>query len=338
MKVFITGASGYIGRELTRHLLNTGFEVNAFVRALPHNPLPSHPALSIHLGELSRVDQLQQAMRGCQIVFHLAAYAKPWAKNIGDYHRVNVQGTLNVMQAALATGVRRVIHSSSCGVFGRSNGAPVNEEHISDVPLLTEYDESKSKAEELIREFVEKANLEVIIVSPAKVYGPGIWTESNAVSQLIRAYVQGEWHLLPGDGKAVACFAYIEDVVRGFVLAAKNGRSGERYILGGENLSFKDFFKTLADVSGKKYWLFPVPTKAMLLFGWKEEMNARLFNKQPLITRKWIKKYNYHLACSSDKAIRELGYEVTPLRTGISHTLQWLEEEQNIFFPYDRFN
>jgi len=331
MNVFVTGASGYIGRQLTRHLLNSGYQVHAFMRALPDQPLPAHPALSLHVGDLSSIEQLAEAMRGCQMVFHLAAFAKPWAKDLTTYHRVNVEGTRNVMQAALNAGVQKVIHSSSCGVFGRSNGRPVDEDHVSDIPLLTEYDESKRKAEEIALEFVDRG-LNVVIVSPTKVYGPGIWSESNAVSQLIRAYVQGDWHLLPGDGGAVACFAYVEDVVKGIALAAVNGRSGERYILGGENLSFRDFFKVLAEVSGKNYWLFPVPVKAMLWFGWKEEIGARFFNQQPLITRKWIRKYNYHLACSSDKAMRELGYGITPFHEGLKHTLQWLEEEQNIFF------
>jgi nucleoside-diphosphate-sugar epimerase len=148
---------------------------------------------------------------------------------------------------------------------------------------------------------------------------------------MIRSYVEGNWHLIPGDGKTKGSFSFIDDVVDGHILAMENGKSGERYILGGENINFDEFFALLKKLSGKNYFLMHVPMPLMLLFALKEEIGT-VFGRDPLITRKWVRKYNHNLDCSSEKAIHELGYSITPLEEGIQRTLHWLAEEKKIFF------
>jgi farnesol dehydrogenase len=330
MKIFVTGATGYIGQQLTAKLLDQGHIVHALCRSTPQGSLYDHPNFKVFYGDISNKHSLKDGMKGCSQVYHLAAYARPWARKKETFFEVNVAGTVNILNAALQAGAERLVFSSTGAVFGASNGSPVNEESIRKLDFFTEYESSKFIAEERIQHYALKG-LNAMIVNPFRVYGPGMWTESNAVSQLIRSYVEGEWHLIPGDGKTRGSFSYIDDVVDGHLLAMEHGRPGEKYILGGENVSFDDFFSLLKRISGKDYFMVHVPMPFMLLFALKEEAGT-WFGKEPLITRKWVRKYNHNLDCSSEKAIRELGYRITPLEEGISKTLHWLAEEKRIFY------
>lgn len=329
MKIFMTGATGYIGQRLMEKLLEQGHEVNVLVRTIPDDTFFNHPKLNFYEGNLLDQASLEKGMEGCRQVYHLAAYARPWAKNPRTYFEINVQGTLNVLETARQAGVEKLVYSSSCAVLGRSNGSPLNEDHVRDIHFFTEYESSKYLAEVYVRKYATNG-LSTVIVSSSRVYGPGLWTESNVVSRLLEFYLEGEWHVIPGDGKSLGCFCFIDDVVNGHLLAMAHGHSGEKYILGGENFHFNDFFKMVRTLTGKNHFLVHVPVWLMLLFGWKEEVSSFLFERNPLITRKWIIRYNYDLACSSEKAIRELGYRITPFKEGLITTLRWLKEEKNI--------
>ncbi len=329
MKIFVTGATGYIGQRLMERLLQQGHQVNALVRRVPEGEVYSHPGLLFFEGDLNDKTSLERGMMGCNQVYHLAAYARPWAKNPDTYFMINVQGTVNVLETARRAGVEKLVFSSSCAVLGRSNGSPIDEDHVRDVHFFTEYESSKHLAETYVTSYSHKG-LDTVIVSPSKVYGPGLWTGSNAVSHLIQLYIQGDWHVIPGDGNSIGCYSYVDDVVNGHLLAMAHGRPAEKYILGGENLSLREFFSLLKTLSGKNHFLVHVPVWLMMAFGWKEELGAAFFGREPLITRKWIAKFNHHLACSSEKAISELGYRITPFKEGLTTTLRWLKEERNI--------
>lgn len=328
MKIFITGATGYIGQRLMDTLIKNGSEVNALVRTVPTDPLIKHPKLKFFEGDLLDKISLKKAMAGCDQVYHLAAYARPWAKNPKTYFEVNVQGTINILQTAHLVGVKKLVYSSSCAVLGRSNGHPVTEANVRDIDFFTEYESSKHIAEYYVRDY-SRDGLATVIVSPSKVYGPGLWTESNAVSHLMKLYIKGNWHVIPGDGKSLGCFCYIDDVVRGHLLAMDHGRPAEKYILGGENLPLNEFFQILRTQSKKNHRLFHLPIWLMMLFGWKEEIGASFFGRDPIITRKWIIRYNHDLACSCEKAVRELGYKITPISKGINTTLEWIKDEKH---------
>jgi farnesol dehydrogenase len=119
-------------------------------------------------------------------------------------------------------------------------------------------------------------------------------------------------------------------VVDGHLLAMKHGRSGERYILGGENADFDTFFAKLRALTNQRYLLVKVPLPIMMAFAWTEEVKANALGIEPMITRKWLKKYSYDIACSSEKAIQQLGYKITPLEIGIGKTLDWLKNDCKI--------
>jgi NAD+-dependent farnesol dehydrogenase len=329
MKIFLTGSTGYIGQRLTEKLLQLGHEVHALCRKAPE--FFDHPNYFFHEGEIQNAEDVRHAMQGCEVVFHLAAIARVWMKNPADYYSINVDGTVNVLNAALENNVRKVVFTSSAAIYGVSRGKPITENVSRDHAFFTDYESSKFIAEERVQHFVRQG-LNVVIVHPTKVYGPGVWTESNAVSQMIKLFLEGDWHVIPGDGRMIGNFSFIDDVVNGHLQAMAKGRAGEKYILGGVNVSFNEFFSALKRVSGKDFLTWHVPYQMMMFFGWQEEVIAKLFGKEPKITRPWIKKYSHDLALSSEKAERELGYSVTPLDDGLQKTIEWLCSKMNVYY------
>lgn len=331
MQIFLTGATGFVGQNLLARLLNEGHSVNILVRDTPKAVIYHHRNVNIFQGDLRDRETIFKAVHGCEEVYHVAGYARVWAKDPAMYFRVNVEGTVNVLDAALHHNVRRVVFTSTGATYGASNGKPICEENIRLTDFFTEYESSKFMAEQKVLEYVLKG-LDVVIVQPLRIYGPGVMSESNPISHIIKSYICGEWHVIPGNGTAISSFVYIDDVVEGHLLAMRQGRTGERYILGGVNTNSNHFFSVLADLSGKKYFLFRIPMPAIMAFAWKEELAARWFKVAPLITPKWLRKYNLDMACSSEKAVRELGYRITPLEDGIRKTLDWLQEKYHLYF------
>lgn len=323
MNIFITGATGYIGTNLALQLAESGENVHTLCRSKSKASLLSHDNIRVFEGDILNKASIEDAMQSCKYVYHLAAYGKVWSKDPQNYFDVNVQGTKNLLDAAIKLGVKKVVVTSTAGVFEPSNGIPVNEEDIRTVDFFNEYERSKYIAEEAIQHYISKG-LDVVIVNPSRVYGQGIMSESNSVSKLIDRYLKGKWHLIPGNGETIGNYAFIDDVVNGHLLAMSKGLAGEKYILGGTNVSYNEFFDTLVKVSQKKHKLYKTPLSLMLAFARVQELLAHSFNRPPMITPKWVKRYLCNRALSSQKAERELGYEITPLEKGMEKTINWL--------------
>jgi len=200
---------------------------------------------------------------------------------------------------------------------------PANETTPRTVPYFNAYEVTKAEAEIKAREFCDKG-LPVVIVNPSRVYGPGPINPSNSVTRMIAGYKKGTWRIIPGDGKMTGNYVFIGDVVHGHILAAQKGRAGERYILGGENITFDQLFQILAKVTGKYRRMVHLPLAAMSIAAKFMEWQNLLTGLPPAITADFVKKYMCHWSLSSYKAINELGYQVTPFETGARKTLKWL--------------
>lgn len=327
MNCFLTGSNGFIGRRLVEELSAGGNKVKCLVRSPDKfRALSSLPGVTPVVGDLDAVDALDEALPGCDTVFHLAAYAKPWSKDRSLPYRINVAGTENVLKAALKAGVRRFVFTSSAAVIGPSPGTdPIDESFPRTVPWFNEYEETKAAAGELVRSY-NRDGMECVIVNPTRVYGPGPINESNSVTKMISLYARGRWRIIPGDGKSVGNYVMVDDVVRGHILASQKGRPGEQYILGGENLTFDRFFETLATLTGRRLWLVRVPVSLMSAVAGVMEWQASFTGIPPLITPPWIKKYLCHWSLSSGKAEAELGYHPVSFADGARTTLEWLGE------------
>jgi len=328
MNCFLTGANGFIGMKLAERLSADGHTVRCLVRSQGKYRSLSHlPDVTAVIGDLEDLAVLKEGVAGCDTVFHLAAFAKPWSKDKRLPHMINVTGTENMLKTSLAAGVKRFVFTSSAAVIGPSPGIePIDEDFPRTVPWFNEYEETKAEAEALVRSY-NRNGFETIIVNPTRVYGPGALSESNSVTKMINLYSLGKWHIIPGDGKCIGNYVLVDDVVNGHMLAALRGRPGQRYALGGDNLTFYQFFETLTEVTGKRPWLIHLPVRFMITVAKIMEWQASVTGIPPLITAPWVKKYLNHWSLSSDKALTELGYTHTSFRAGAILTLEWLKQQ-----------
>lgn len=327
MKFFITGATGYIGQRLALTLAEAGHAVVALVRSPEKAKVLNHPNITFMEGTLEDTKALEKGTTGCYGIFHLAAFARVWAPDPATYEKVNVEGTENVLKAAIKNKVKKVVFTSTAGVFGPSGAGPVTEETEREQPFFNEYEETKRTAEILCQEYARKGLLEVMIVNPSRVYGPGLGSESNAVTRMIKMYVRGSWRWIPGDGTGIGNYVYVDDVVQGHLLACEKGQSGEIYLLGGENATYTDFFMMLRRISGIRKRFIRLPISIMLFTSSLMVAWSKVSGRPPLITPKWVRKYLYNWEVSSQKAVNELGYSITPLEAGIARTIEWLNKE-----------
>lgn len=327
MKIFITGATGYIGNHLAMRLANEGNIIHALCRSSNKMNLLQHENIRIFEGDINNISAIEKALQGCEQVYHLAAFARVWAKYSSVFYEMNVTATKNILDAARKAGVAKIVFTSTAAVMGPSKERPVKEDDPRANYPRNEYEISKTAAEELCRSYVKDFGMNIVIVNPPRVFGPGIESESNAVSRLVKLYLQRKWKVIPGDGKGTGSYVHVLDVVNGHVLAMQKGMTGERYILGGENISYNQFFKTLAEVSGIKVKLFKLPLSLMMFAGYAMMLRTKLTGKAPLLTPVWIKKYYYDWSLSSEKAQRELGYTFRPFREGLKETVDWMKNK-----------
>lgn len=329
MRVFITGGTGFIGSGLTEKLISENHEVTLLVRNPSASTFTGKDKVRIIKGDLSDKSVLIEGMKDCDWVFHLAAWAKPSYKDPKIVTGINIDGTVNVFDAAIESHVKKVVFTSTGGTMSYSHdGKPVDENTNPDPVLHTLYEKTKAEAEKIAVDYSKKG-LDVITVNPTRVYGPGKLTESNSMTKIIRLYISGLWRIIPGDGKSIGNYVFIDDVVEGHILAARFGRSGERYILGGENHSFRSLFDTISKTSGKKRILVNLPEGLMKGIVKGFMFLSEISGSPPAITMDWIDKYLNNWIMSSSKASRELGYKITPLSEGVSRTIQWLKTKND---------
>jgi nucleoside-diphosphate-sugar epimerase len=327
MKIFITGATGYIGQQLALKLAADGRTLHALVRDVSRSKLLlDHPNIQLFEGDILNSDTLRKAMAGCTQVYHLAALASVWHKNPNEFQIINVEGLKNVLNCCLDLDIKDVLFTSTAGVVGHStNGEPVCEYTNPQPHLETLYEQSKVQAETLLIQYAAKG-IRGIIVNPSRVYGPGLLTESNGFTRLMKMYINGQWKIKPGNGESIGNYVFIDDTINGLILAMRHGEPGKRYLLGGVNATYNEFFDKVDSVTGKKRKLYNVPLPVMLGLSYLQLLMAHLFGKKPMITPPFVRKYNKHWIVSSDKAITQLGYTITPLPEGISKTVKWLNQ------------
>ena len=330
MKIFITGGTGFIGKKLADKLVSDNNTVILLSRVTPESTAPKKQGITFIRGDLSDINALRQGMNGCDRVFHLAAFAKPWSADPGEPYRINVEGTLNVFETALECGVKKVVYTSTAGTFGSSvSGSTLNEGYGHAGKYQTVYEKTKAEAEKIALDYCRKG-LNVVIVNPTRVYGPGKLSKSNSLTRIFKSYIKGSWRIIPGNGRAIGNYVFIDDVVNGHILAAESGVEGERYILGGENLSFRELFAKIGEAAGKSRILLPLPPVVMKTFTGIAGLLNRLTGIPPFITKDWLDKYLNDSIISSEKAERDLGYVITPFSEGADKTIRWLRSSEAI--------
>lgn len=324
MRCLVTGATGFIGSRLAEELIRLGYSVNVLVRSPQKLSSLLVDEVTVIEGDVLDSIAVHQAVHNCDVVFHLAAFAGIWAKDKMLPYKINVIGTQNILKASASENVRKVVFTSSAGTLAPSRKDELVDE-LSPLPdsYLTDYEKTKMQAELLCRVYFNRG-LDVVVVNPTRVFGPGPLNKSNSVTILIKNYLEGKWRFLPGNGKSIGNYVFIDDVINGLIMAMQLGVSGEKYILGGENVSFNELFRMIAEVGGRQYKLFHIPFPLVYALAETEQFMAVAFGKKPLITPSWAKRYSQNRLVSSEKAKNSLQYTITPLPVALEKTIMWL--------------
>jgi len=221
-----------------------------------------------------------------------------------------------------------MVVTSTAGVFGSSVGQQLIDEtsDLAEKPQ-TDYERSKILAEQAV--LSEGGNgLKTVIINPTRVFGPGPLNESNSLTKIIDRYMRGLWRIVPGNGESVGNYVYVDDVVEGHLLAMHHPNPAPRYILGGENLSYNQWFDMLATATGRKRWMVHLPFTAIQFLADTQMIKAKWLRTPPLITPAFARKYRLNYRFSIQRAQEQLGYQPGSVLDGIRATIEWLRVER----------
>jgi farnesol dehydrogenase len=322
--ILLTGATGYLGSQIARELVARKTRFRVLVRDASRLPFDvTQAGGEVVAGDLRNPSTLPKALRGAHVVIHTAALVKMWVRDRRDYWRVNLEGLQNLLQVAVDSGVGRVIYTSSFLALGPSGEADLGEELRYSGPYFNEYVETKAQALAWLREEGFR-QFPVLALLPGVIYGPGPKTEGNLLGRMIDQYLAGKFPGVLGAGKQRWSFSFNADVVAAHLTALEKGNVGEEYVLGGDNRSLNDFFRLLGDISGVRHPVSHLPFVAGKMVGVVEVARARLFGHRPQLTPGVVEIFKHDWVYSSGKAVRQLGYHVTPLEEGLRRTLDSL--------------
>lgn len=324
MKVFLTGATGYIGHQLAIELANQNYEVTALVRDLKSNSVPKHKNVIPIKGDICNYESVDKAIKNCDYVFHTAAFTDLKSNKLDNFYNNNVTGTYNILKASLENNIKKVIHTSTLSVFGPSlYQVPITERQPRMTSYANDYELTKKMSEDVVLEFVKKG-LQSTILNVTRVYGPGLNTHSNGVNKIIAKIIFDRVLLVPSNLKVEANYVYIDDVVNAQMLALKHGISGEKYIIGGENIDYDGLFKKIINLSKSDISIFKINYNFIKnAFALKANLNSVL-GMNGSITPKVLDSLFTHRSASSEKAISSLNYKITTLDKGLEQTIQFL--------------
>lgn len=325
MRVLVTGATGFVGSAVARKLVGAGHDVRVLARASSNRQNVEGLALEVVVGDLTDRASLDAAMKGVTALFHVAADYRLWVPDPDRMYAINVEGTRNIMLAAAAAGVARIVYTSSVATLGlNADGAPADETTpVTIDDMIGHYKRSKFLAEREVSRLAREQDLPVVIVNPSTPLGPSD-IKPTPTGRLIVDAASGR---MPAFVDTGLNFAHVDDVAEGHILAFKKGEIGERYILGGDNLSLQDLLQRLAAICGRKPPRFKVPHGVVLPIAHMMEAWARISGSgEPIVTVDGVKLSRKKMYFSIDKARRELGYSPRPVGEALRDAVAWFRD------------
>lgn len=314
MKYFITGATGFIGGVLAKQLRAAGHEVHASVRS-PEKAKELHEAgVRLFVGDVTEKESMRQAMTGVDGVYHVAGWYKIGAKDKSGGEKVNIQGTRNVLELMQELKIPKGVYTSTLAVNSDTQGKLVDETFHFTGRHLSEYDRTKAVAHDIANEFIANG-LPLVIVMPGLVYGPG---DTSSVRTSILDFLQGKLPMLPA--KTALCWAHVEDIVQGHILAMEKGKLGESYVIAGEVCTLADAYKLASQITGKRTPITAPWQVVKALSTLVKPFNSLLPDSYTSEGLRIIAGTTY--LGDNSKARRELGYNPRPLREGWKETLE----------------
>ena len=323
MRALVTGATGFVGAAVARALLRESWQVRALVRGGSERGNLQHLALEIAVGDLSDRPSLDRALAGCGALFHVAADYRLGAPDPRQLYSTNVEGTRNILLAARQAGVERTVYTSSVATMGiPGDGAPGDEQTpVSLEAMIGHYKRSKFLAEQVALE-AARAGQPVVIVNPSTPVGPGD-IKPTPTGQLVLDAAAGRMPAYVDTGLNIV---HVDDVAAGHLLAYQRGRTGQRYILGGDDMTLREILALIAKLVGRKPPRVRLPYAAVLPIAYLAEAWTRVSGRSGRITLEGVRLARKRMFFSSAKAVRELGYRWRPPSEAFDDAVRWFRE------------
>jgi dihydroflavonol-4-reductase len=320
-KVLVTGASGFVGSAVARKLLDRGFAVRALVR--PTSPRFHLAGLDIAFAEGDLLDAatVRTAMGGVRHVLHVAADYRLWSRDPTEIMRNNVTSTRNVMAEALRAGVERVVYTSSVATLAvRTDGTSVDETFpLDEGKAIGAYKRSKVAAERLVERMIADDKLPAVIVNPSTPIGPRD-VKPTPTGRIIVDAARGR---IPAFVDTGLNLVHVDDVAAGHLAALDRGRIGERYILGGQNVSLAEMLAGIAALLGRRPPRIRMPRSAIVPLAVTAEAIARFTGREPLVTLDALRMSKYRMFFTTAKAERDLGLTARPFTEALADAIHW---------------
>lgn len=317
----VTGGTGFVGAAVVRRLVAAGHRVRVLARPGNDRRLLAGLPVEVVDGDLADTTSLRRCLHGCSLLFHVAAMYTLWARDRRAFYRVNVDGTRRILDAAADAGLSRIVYTSTVGALGiPKDGTPGTEETpVGLDDMVGDYKRSKFLAEEVAREFAGRG-LPVVIVNPSTPVGPGD-IKPTPTGQMIVDFLRGKMWAYLDTGLNVV---HVDDVAAGHLLAAERGRPGERYILGGWNLTLREIFAALGRIAGvRPPGLKVSPELIMPLARLSEWLADHLTGRPPLVAVDAVRMARKRMFFDPAKAVRELGMPQRPADDALAEAVTW---------------
>jgi dihydroflavonol-4-reductase len=324
LKAFVTGATGFVGSHVARLLSEQGADLRLLVRAGSRQDNIAGLNAELVTGDLCNEASLRKGMEGCEFVFHVAADYRLFVRDPEPMYRANVDGTSAVIQAAEKAGVRRVIYTSSVATLGFGyEPVVVNEDTpVQEVDMVGHYKRSKFLAERRAQQLAEQG-APVIIVNPSTPVGEGD-IKPTPTGTIVVDFLKKKFPAYVDTGLNIVD---VHDVARGHLLAMTRGRPGERYVLGGENITLKQILDTLGELTGLPSPTVKVPHSVAIVSGFFDTLfTGYVMGKEPRVTVESARMGRKYMWVSSAKAERELGYVHGPAREALRRAAKWFAD------------
>ncbi len=325
-RMFVTGGTGFVGANLIRLLLAEGYQVRALIR--PQSCFDNLEGLDIEWVKGDLTDpNLAEKMEGCEGLFHVAAHYSLWQKDRDQLYQSNVLGTRNILAAAKKAGIERCIYTSSVAAIGLDKtGKPVDETFQSPVEkLVGEYKKSKYWAEqEAVK--AAKSGQDVVIVNPSTPIGP--WDiKPTPTGDIILRFLRRQ---MPAYVETGLNLIDVRDVAKGHLLAWEKGKSGDRYILGHQNVSLKNMLEMLSEITGLPAPKNTVPLWLPLTVAWIDENVLATLGKTPSVPLDGVKMSAHPMYYDASKAVHELGLPQSPIQQALQDSVEWFIQQSYI--------
>jgi dihydroflavonol-4-reductase len=317
--VLVTGASGFVGSAVAATFRAAGHPVRVLVRASsPRNNID--PRDEVMVGDLLDRGSVAAALNGVRYLVHAAADYRLWAPSPDDIHRANVEGTRHVMEEALRAGVERIVYTSSVATFDLRGGGIADETRaLPAAAAVGAYKRSKVVAEQLVVDMAARNALPVVIVNPSTPIGP----RDVRPTPTGRIIIEAAAGRMPAFVDTGLNFVHVDDVAAGHLAALRSGRIGERYILGGENVTLRQLLIDIGALTGRRARPLRLPRHVVYPIAYGAELIARATGREPFATVDGLRMARYTMHFDDAKARRELGYTSRPYREGLAEAIEW---------------